>query len=406
MSEYYLPVLEQSSTIDSLEHSNVSSVVTRYKTKICRTYLEKGVCPYKNNCRFAHGVQQLRSTERNFKELIDTSMNHSINESDSNLCSRTSSIMCRKPQVDSVPFSDNEEFQVYNSIEDKCNEIPHLKPILNSFTSVSADMTSALPVYANDACISSSNSFTNQMIEIHNSANYTPFSIAVDYNKSTTISQSQSHNTARQQSPNRNESIHTDSSVPNSFRLFLAGNKSASSESKLDASEQSTSSNRPYQQNYTLFNAPQIPFQNGNQLNSRSNLTQRTKKYSSNQEKKTPIRGQNPVSLSDSQTKKNKPVLDNSHYSLTPKSTTKADTLAYSMPNNSTSSTKINYNKKETDNSSSPNLVQISQYFSAINTRLGKITGEISPNKEVLSQNASQSWWNMSNEQSRKTLFQ
>lgn len=31
----------------------------KYKTELCKTYEEKGVCPYGNTCRFAHGKQDL-----------------------------------------------------------------------------------------------------------------------------------------------------------------------------------------------------------------------------------------------------------------------------------------------------------------------------------------------------------
>ena len=35
------------------------SVPSLYKTRLCRTYMEKGVCPYGEKCDFAHGTSDL-----------------------------------------------------------------------------------------------------------------------------------------------------------------------------------------------------------------------------------------------------------------------------------------------------------------------------------------------------------
>ncbi|KAH9597461.1 zinc finger protein [Trypanosoma melophagium] len=37
----------------------------RYKTKLCRNYMETGVCPYQSRCMFAHGEYELRTAEMN-----------------------------------------------------------------------------------------------------------------------------------------------------------------------------------------------------------------------------------------------------------------------------------------------------------------------------------------------------
>ena len=35
------------------------SVPSLYKTRLCRTYMEKGICPYGEKCDFAHGTSDL-----------------------------------------------------------------------------------------------------------------------------------------------------------------------------------------------------------------------------------------------------------------------------------------------------------------------------------------------------------
>lgn len=37
----------------------------KYKTELCKTFLEKGKCPYKKKCMFAHGEEQLKERRHN-----------------------------------------------------------------------------------------------------------------------------------------------------------------------------------------------------------------------------------------------------------------------------------------------------------------------------------------------------
>ncbi|KAI6646770.1 Protein TIS11 isoform X10 [Oopsacas minuta] len=40
---------------------------TRYKTEICRSYEESGICKYGDKCQFAHGQDEVRTTNRHPK---------------------------------------------------------------------------------------------------------------------------------------------------------------------------------------------------------------------------------------------------------------------------------------------------------------------------------------------------
>jgi hypothetical protein len=44
----------------------------RFKTKMCRTFTETGVCPYEARCMFAHGVSDIRSKEMNLAAGLTT----------------------------------------------------------------------------------------------------------------------------------------------------------------------------------------------------------------------------------------------------------------------------------------------------------------------------------------------
>lgn len=44
----------------------------RYKTKMCRNYIEMGMCPYETRCMFAHGEHELRTTEMNLRDGLVT----------------------------------------------------------------------------------------------------------------------------------------------------------------------------------------------------------------------------------------------------------------------------------------------------------------------------------------------
>lgn len=44
----------------------------RYKTKLCRNYVETGACPYDIRCMFAHGVHELRTPQMNINDGLLT----------------------------------------------------------------------------------------------------------------------------------------------------------------------------------------------------------------------------------------------------------------------------------------------------------------------------------------------
>lgn len=44
----------------------------RYKTKMCRNYLQTGVCPYETRCMFAHGDHELRTSDMNVQDGLIT----------------------------------------------------------------------------------------------------------------------------------------------------------------------------------------------------------------------------------------------------------------------------------------------------------------------------------------------
>ncbi|KAJ8256992.1 hypothetical protein COCON_G00191440 [Conger conger] len=47
--------------------SSSSSSSSRYKTELCRTFAESGVCKYGGKCQFAHGMEELRDLSRHPK---------------------------------------------------------------------------------------------------------------------------------------------------------------------------------------------------------------------------------------------------------------------------------------------------------------------------------------------------
>ena len=59
----YLSANSQSSTsssrTSSCDSSNSNHNTSKYKTELCRTFEEKGYCPYGGKCRFAHGKEDL-----------------------------------------------------------------------------------------------------------------------------------------------------------------------------------------------------------------------------------------------------------------------------------------------------------------------------------------------------------
>lgn len=44
----------------------------RYKTKMCRNYLQHGECPYEVRCMFAHGDHEMRTCEMNIRDGLTT----------------------------------------------------------------------------------------------------------------------------------------------------------------------------------------------------------------------------------------------------------------------------------------------------------------------------------------------
>lgn len=47
--------------------SSISATSSRYKTELCRTFAERGVCKYGTKCQFAHGPEELRDLNRHPK---------------------------------------------------------------------------------------------------------------------------------------------------------------------------------------------------------------------------------------------------------------------------------------------------------------------------------------------------
>lgn len=70
--------MERSMSIGHTAHSFTSEqdmknvLAERYKTKLCRNYLETGKCPYEARCMFAHGGHELRSTQMNLDDGLVT----------------------------------------------------------------------------------------------------------------------------------------------------------------------------------------------------------------------------------------------------------------------------------------------------------------------------------------------
>ncbi|XP_064158347.1 mRNA decay activator protein ZFP36 [Anguilla rostrata] len=56
-----------SPTISGSGSSSSSSSSSRYKTELCRTFAESGVCKYGGKCQFAHGAEELRDLSRHPK---------------------------------------------------------------------------------------------------------------------------------------------------------------------------------------------------------------------------------------------------------------------------------------------------------------------------------------------------
>lgn len=44
----------------------------RYKTKLCKNFVDKGMCPYESRCMFAHGDDEMRTAEMNIRDGLVT----------------------------------------------------------------------------------------------------------------------------------------------------------------------------------------------------------------------------------------------------------------------------------------------------------------------------------------------
>lgn len=63
-------LMRKSSQVDQLNRSKDNSG-ENYKTELCRTWVEKNFCPYKEKCRFAHGKKDLHEKvtgSKNYKQ--------------------------------------------------------------------------------------------------------------------------------------------------------------------------------------------------------------------------------------------------------------------------------------------------------------------------------------------------
>lgn len=61
------PTSLNSSTSSSISSVSTSSSSSRYKTELCRSFTESGLCKYGGKCQFAHGPEELRDLNRHPK---------------------------------------------------------------------------------------------------------------------------------------------------------------------------------------------------------------------------------------------------------------------------------------------------------------------------------------------------
>jgi len=52
---------------ERFSHSHINKQKSLYKTELCRSWEEKGRCPYGNKCQYAHGSEELRPVVRHPK---------------------------------------------------------------------------------------------------------------------------------------------------------------------------------------------------------------------------------------------------------------------------------------------------------------------------------------------------
>ena len=43
--------------------TKIKTNIVKYKTEICKNYSEKGDCPYREKCQFAHGKDEIAPTQ-------------------------------------------------------------------------------------------------------------------------------------------------------------------------------------------------------------------------------------------------------------------------------------------------------------------------------------------------------
>ncbi|CAF1011454.1 unnamed protein product [Didymodactylos carnosus] len=60
-------IITSTSTLDLNSNNNKSSSAARYKTELCRSFQETGLCKYDTKCQFAHGHDEIRSLHRHPK---------------------------------------------------------------------------------------------------------------------------------------------------------------------------------------------------------------------------------------------------------------------------------------------------------------------------------------------------
>ena len=53
--------------IQTTTNDNSKTTSQRYKTELCRSYHETGLCKYGEKCQFAHGYHEIRSLNRHPK---------------------------------------------------------------------------------------------------------------------------------------------------------------------------------------------------------------------------------------------------------------------------------------------------------------------------------------------------
>ncbi|XP_065137614.1 mRNA decay activator protein ZFP36L1 [Paramisgurnus dabryanus] len=66
-NQFKQPLATSGAASLSSSTSSISVTSSRYKTELCRTFAERGVCKYGSKCQFAHGHEELRDLSRHPK---------------------------------------------------------------------------------------------------------------------------------------------------------------------------------------------------------------------------------------------------------------------------------------------------------------------------------------------------